>query len=197
MHTCVPGPGHPVVDRRHGATATPTPLLVNTAGSWDKRPQARTQLPNLFLAGDYVQTDIDLATMEGANESGRAAAEALLDAAGSSAEAPQMYKLYDPPEFEAVKRADEVLYDLGPPERPGRGLTRVAERFDAVVVGVPLCGVGHRDRAGAGGPVGGGDGPRPVSLGHAVHPPAVPRRGGRAAARSARSSGSRGWARRG
>ena len=92
-----------------GATATTTPLLVNTVGSWDKRPKARTKIPNLFLAGDYVQTDIDLATMEGANESGRAAVNALLDAAGSKAEPAQMYKLYDPPEFEAAKRVDREL----------------------------------------------------------------------------------------
>ena len=64
------------------ATATTTPLLVNTVGTWEKRPKAQTKIPNLFLAGDYVQTDIDLATMEGANESGRAAVNALLDASG-------------------------------------------------------------------------------------------------------------------
>ena len=62
-----------------------------------------------------MQTDIDLATMEGANESGRAAVAALLDAAGSKAEPPQMYKLYDPPEFEAAKAADRELYKQGLP----------------------------------------------------------------------------------
>ncbi|HYI36667.1 MAG TPA: FAD-dependent oxidoreductase [Thermoleophilaceae bacterium] len=102
-------------DRRRRRNSNATPLLVNTAGSWDKRPQAHTRVGNLFLSGDYVQTDIDLATMEGANESGRAAAGALLDAAGSGAAPPRMYKLYDPPEFEAFKRADKVLYDLGRP----------------------------------------------------------------------------------
>ncbi len=90
-----------------------TPLLVNTASSWDWRPRARTKIGNLFLAGDYVQTDIDLATMEGANESGRAAVGALLDAAGSKAKPPTMYKLYDPPEFEAEKRADAQLFAAG------------------------------------------------------------------------------------
>ena len=62
------------------------PLLVNTVGTWEKRPTAKTEIPNLFLAGDYVQTDVDLATMEGANESGRAAVNALLEASGSKAE---------------------------------------------------------------------------------------------------------------
>ncbi len=92
-----------------------TPLLVNTVGSWEKRPQARTRIPNLFLSGDYVQTDIDLATMEGANESARAAVTGLLDEAGSSAPPPQMYRLYDPPEFAALKAADKALYEQGLP----------------------------------------------------------------------------------
>ncbi|MEA2405063.1 MAG: hypothetical protein QOE08_1710 [Thermoleophilaceae bacterium] len=91
------------------------PLLVNTVGTWEKRPQARTKVPNLFLAGDYVQTDVDLATMEGANESGRAAVNALLDTSGSKADRVRMYKLYDPPEFEAEKRADAELFRQGQP----------------------------------------------------------------------------------
>jgi len=89
------------------------PLLVNTVTTWEKRPDPRTEIPNLFVAGDYVQTDIDLATMEGANESGRAAVNALLDASGSSKERVPMFKLYDPPEFEPLKQADAVLFDSG------------------------------------------------------------------------------------
>jgi uncharacterized protein with NAD-binding domain and iron-sulfur cluster len=102
-------------DVRKGRNRNDEPLLVNTVGSWERRPQARTRVPNLFLAGDYVQTDIDLATMEGANESGRAAVNALLEAAGSRAERVAMYRLYDPPEFEAAKRADAELYRAGLP----------------------------------------------------------------------------------
>ena len=91
------------------------PLLVNTVNSWDKRPKATTKIPNLLLAGDYVQTDIDLATMEGANESARSAVNALLDAVGSKAERAKKYTLYDPPEFEAAKAADRDLYKAGRP----------------------------------------------------------------------------------
>src|SRR3954470_3136049 len=91
------------------------PLLVNTVGTWEKRPRARTKVPNLFLSGDYVQTNVDLATMEGANESGRAAVNALLDASGSKAPRVQMFSLYDPPEFEAAKAADLQLYRAGQP----------------------------------------------------------------------------------
>jgi len=98
-----------------GRNSNATPLLVNTVGTWEKRPQAVTGIPNLFLAGDYVQTDVDLATMEGANASGRAAANGILDASGSAKERATLYQLYDPPEFAALKAADAELYAQGRP----------------------------------------------------------------------------------
>jgi uncharacterized protein with NAD-binding domain and iron-sulfur cluster len=101
--------------RRRQRNSNDEPLLVNTVGTWEKRPTAQTKIPNLFLSGDYVQTDVDLATMEGANESGRAATNALLEASGSKAERVTMYKLYDPPEFEPAKAADRELYKQGQP----------------------------------------------------------------------------------
>lgn len=91
------------------------PLLINTAGSWDLRPTARTDIPNLFLAGDYVRTNVDLATMEGANESGRAAANALLDAAGSSAARARVFELYRLPQFDTAKQIDRQRYESGLP----------------------------------------------------------------------------------
>ncbi|MGH3735038.1 MAG: FAD-dependent oxidoreductase [Micromonosporaceae bacterium] len=102
-------------DPAAGQHANDEPLLVNTVNSWQKRPKPGTRIPNLFLAGDYVQTDVDLATMESANESGRAAVNALLAAAGSGAPPVQMFRLYDPPEFEAAKLADEQAYAAGLP----------------------------------------------------------------------------------
>ena len=91
------------------------PLLVNTVGTWEKRPQAVSKIPNLFLAGDYVQTNIDLATMEGANESGRAAVNAQLEQSASKAAPVTMFELYDPPEFDAAKQADAELFKAGQP----------------------------------------------------------------------------------
>lgn len=102
-------------DPASGRNRNATPLLVNTVSTWEKRPTALTGLPNLFLAGDYVRTDVDLATMEGANESGRAAANAILDAADSPAERAATFTLYRPPEFEALKAADAELYRAGQP----------------------------------------------------------------------------------
>jgi hypothetical protein len=46
-------------------------LLVHPPGSWRQRPDAVVEVPNLFLAADYVKTSVDLASMEGANEAGR------------------------------------------------------------------------------------------------------------------------------
>jgi uncharacterized protein with NAD-binding domain and iron-sulfur cluster len=53
------------------------PLFMNDVGIWEFRPTARTQIDNLYLAGDFCQTPIDLVSMEGAVCSGLAAAEAL------------------------------------------------------------------------------------------------------------------------
>ena len=52
-------------------------LFVNQVGSWDNRPKATCAIPNLFLAGDFCQTFVDVVTVEGAVVSGLIAAEAL------------------------------------------------------------------------------------------------------------------------
>lgn len=98
-----------------GGVTNDTPLLINTAGSLANRPEAHTAIPNLFLAGDYVRNDIDLATMEGANESARAAVGALLQTAGSPAAPPALYKLHEPPELEPLRRIDADRYRAGQP----------------------------------------------------------------------------------
>ena len=58
-------------------------LLVHPPGAWDLRPDAKTAIANLALASDYVRTHTNLATMEGANEAGRRAANAILDHANA------------------------------------------------------------------------------------------------------------------
>lgn len=56
-------------------------VLVNAKGTWRLRPTHRFgEMQNLFLAGDYVRTQTDLACMEGANESARHAVNAILSA---------------------------------------------------------------------------------------------------------------------
>ncbi|MFI9586243.1 FAD-dependent oxidoreductase [Streptomyces sp. NPDC052236] len=97
---------------------TPNPtnddeLLIHPVGTFHNRPQAATRIPNFFLAGDYVAVDIDLATMEGANASARAAVNALLDGIGSPAARCTVKPLFRAPEIEALKRHDRLRYRLG------------------------------------------------------------------------------------
>jgi hypothetical protein len=49
-------------------------LFMNDVGSWQWRPQTRTKVPNVFLAGDFCQTFIDVVSLEGAVVSGLEAA---------------------------------------------------------------------------------------------------------------------------
>src|SRR5690606_11613534 len=91
------------------------PLLINTAGSWDARPNSHGALENLFLAGDYVRTNIDLATMEGASESARGAVNALLDVTESNAPRCRTFTLYRSPELEPLRQVDADRYARGEP----------------------------------------------------------------------------------
>ncbi|MER5933467.1 FAD-dependent oxidoreductase [Streptomyces sp. NPDC002054] len=97
---------------------TPNPtnedeLLIHPTGTFHHRPSAATRIPNFFLSGDYVAVDIDLATMEGANASARAAVNALLDRDGSAAARCAVKRLYRAPEIEEFKRHDRWRYRLG------------------------------------------------------------------------------------
>ncbi|WP_425301012.1 hydroxysqualene dehydroxylase [Nocardia farcinica] len=98
-----------------GRNTNADPLLINTAGSWELRPEPHGDLENLYLAGDYVRTNVDLATMEGANESARAAVNALLDVTGSDAPRCRMYTLHRAAELEPLRRIDEDRYRAGLP----------------------------------------------------------------------------------
>lgn len=53
-------------------------LLIHPPGFWSQRPPAASGISNLVLAADYVKNNMDLATMEGANEAARAAANEIL-----------------------------------------------------------------------------------------------------------------------
>ncbi|MBF6213894.1 FAD-dependent oxidoreductase [Nocardia puris] len=98
-----------------GRNTNDDPLLINTAGSWDLRPAPHGGVTNLFLAGDYVRTNVDLATMEGANESARAAVNALLDVAGSDAPRCRTFTLYRAAELEPFRQLDVQRYAAGEP----------------------------------------------------------------------------------
>jgi uncharacterized protein with NAD-binding domain and iron-sulfur cluster len=106
----------PAVLFRAGRHAVSTePLLINTAGSLADRPTAATSIGNLFLAADYVRCDINLATMEGANEAGRQAANAILERSGSRASKATLGTLWEPPEYDSAKQLDAQRYAAGQP----------------------------------------------------------------------------------
>jgi hypothetical protein len=85
-------------------------LLVHPPGSWHARPTATLDIPNLFLAADYVQTSVDLASMEGANEAGRRAARGVLRAFGLDDSRVKLFAFEALDRFAALKALDERLH---------------------------------------------------------------------------------------
>jgi len=108
--------------------ANSQPLLVNTIGSWSKRPIATTEIRNLFLGADYVQTNTDLATMEGANEAARRAVNGILAESNSTAQLCQVWQFNEPAIFAPLKALDEALFNLGLPH-PGFSVLRFMAGF--------------------------------------------------------------------
>ncbi len=90
-------------------------LLVHPPGSWALRPEAGTAIPNLVVASDYVRTHTNIASMEGACEAGRRAANAILERSGSLADKSEVWPLAEPRQFAAMKQLDAWLYARGKP----------------------------------------------------------------------------------
>jgi hypothetical protein len=67
---------------------TDVPLFINTIGAWPNRPQAKTKIRNLYLAGDYVKNAIDLACMEGAVSAALEASAQILTDRGETGSLP-------------------------------------------------------------------------------------------------------------
>ncbi|HSL47073.1 MAG TPA: FAD-dependent oxidoreductase [Anaerolineales bacterium] len=78
---------------------TDVPLFINTIGAWSNRPRAKTKIPNLYLAGDYVKNAIDLACMEGAVS---AALEASAEILREHGEAGPLPVVQVPPEWPRI-----------------------------------------------------------------------------------------------
>ncbi|MEA2231191.1 MAG: hypothetical protein QOD83_1007 [Solirubrobacteraceae bacterium] len=91
------------------------PLVLSRVGAWKHRPEVATAIANLVLAGDYPRGQWEMANMEAANASGRAAARTLMQRAGSSEPPVRVIAPYRPPEWEALKRIDADRYKHGRP----------------------------------------------------------------------------------
>lgn len=99
-----------------GGPSNEEALLINTAGSWKHRPKAATAIANMYLAADYVKTNVDLATMEGANEAARDATNAILDhALKIFTPRCQKWALQEPAIFLPGKADDQLRWSLGLP----------------------------------------------------------------------------------
>jgi uncharacterized protein with NAD-binding domain and iron-sulfur cluster len=105
---------------KNGSWHNDDPLLINTKGSWKHRPEAVVaDVGNLFLAGDYVRTHTDLATMESANEAGRRAANGVMAASDDHRRA-DVWALHELPipRLAALKQHDRDLYAAHPSQYP-------------------------------------------------------------------------------
>ena len=103
-------------DLDYGAGVPPknnSRLLVHPPGSWATRPDPGTEIRNLVLAGDYIRTHTDLASMEGANEAARRAVNVILQRSGVDMPAAEVWPLREPERFDPWKRLDERLYHMG------------------------------------------------------------------------------------
>ncbi|GAB3026994.1 hydroxysqualene dehydroxylase [Natronobiforma cellulositropha] len=100
-----------------GTLVNDEPLLINTVGTRQYRPPADVSLSNLVLAGDYVRTHTDLASMEAANEAARRAVNAILEREGRSDRC-RLFTFEWPTVLEPARRADDVRVRLGLPH-PG------------------------------------------------------------------------------
>jgi geranylgeranyl pyrophosphate synthase/uncharacterized protein with NAD-binding domain and iron-sulfur cluster len=100
---------------RKGFLRNAEPLLVNLVDTWALRPDATTAIPNLFLASDYVRTNTDLATMEGANEAARHAVNGLLDAVNFDGPRCEIWPLHEPEILAPWRLHDAARYEAGLP----------------------------------------------------------------------------------
>jgi len=102
-----------VIPNPCGVTLNLEPLMINISSSLQLRPEASTEIPNLFLASDYVKTNTDVACMEAANEAARRAVNALLDQEESTAARVAVWPLKVPEILQPFIDYDRLRFLLG------------------------------------------------------------------------------------
>lgn len=91
------------------------PLLVNNKNTWTQRPYTYTDISNFFLAADYVKTNTDLATMEGANEAARRAVNGILNLTNYKGSYCKIWNLHEPWLLTIFRFKDRIRYANGLP----------------------------------------------------------------------------------
>jgi uncharacterized protein with NAD-binding domain and iron-sulfur cluster len=125
-----------------GKWSNATPYLVNDLGTWQHRGGVRTvdddydyhmQVGHTVFAGTFMRTRTRLNTMEAANESGRRAANAILDHDASEAPRARLWNLEDAeaPDLLPLREFDRRIFARG-----GRHVLRSAV-LDAALRAMP------------------------------------------------------------
>lgn len=105
----------PPVTKGDFKTVNDEPLLVNKVNTWNLRPESYCTIPNLFFAADYVRTNTDLATMEGANEAARRAVNNIIDHSKLRVEKCEIWDMHEPLLLYPFRRYDLRRYRKGLP----------------------------------------------------------------------------------
>ena len=93
------------------------PLYIDIIDCWHLRPDAYTRIPNFFLAADYVRTNTQLATMEGANEAARRAVNSIISDSGANVPLCRIWQLSEPMILALWRWYDNIRYERGEPWR--------------------------------------------------------------------------------
>ncbi len=104
-----------VFDNTKGQLTDREPLLVNNINTWNLRPEASCGIKNLFFASDYVKTNTDLATMEGANEAARRTVNCILSSDNYPAKMCEIWEFSEPWFLSLTKKFDKKRFEQGLP----------------------------------------------------------------------------------
>ncbi|MEU8775484.1 FAD-dependent oxidoreductase [Streptomyces sp. NPDC048606] len=115
VHSCFTDPAIRRPAKSGELARNTEPLLISTAGSRRWRPRPAGKVPNLFQAGDHVDVDLNLATMEAADQSAKAAVNALLATAGTRAPDCVVRGRPQPAELARLHSLDDTLHAAGLP----------------------------------------------------------------------------------
>ena len=108
-----------------GQATNEEPLFQTTTGSWSARPEPITEIPNLFLASDWVRHSVEFASAEGTNHAARRAVNGILAASGHPDRVP-VWGLAEPFAFAPMRALDKLLYRAGLPAVGHWGFTKLS-----------------------------------------------------------------------
>jgi uncharacterized protein with NAD-binding domain and iron-sulfur cluster len=117
------------------------PLFMNDVGAWAFRPDPTkaTELTNLYLAGDYCRSHIDLTCMEGAITTGLHAAESVRKDVGLSGPPIEILQ----PDISAQWLREAMKIALLPAAALAKGITLSTEPTTGEDTQRPIVGIGQ------------------------------------------------------